>query len=131
MQALIPLVGRILLASIFLWSAIKSIRTFEATAEMMQSEHGIVVPQVLLLGAIVFLLLGSIAVILGIRARWGAVLLILFLIPTTIIFHPPTGDEADLIHFMKNLGLMGGLLLIVTFGPGVVSFDGPSPPMKK
>tara|TARA_Y100000589_G_scaffold290006_1_gene292443 strand:+ start:240 stop:632 length:393 start_codon:yes stop_codon:yes gene_type:complete len=130
MQALIPLVGRILLASIFLWSAIKSIRTFETTAEMMRS-HGIVVPQLLLLGAIVFLLLGSIAVILGIKARWGAVLLILFLIPTTIIFHPPTGDEESLIHFMKNLGLMGGLLLIVTFGPGVVSFDGPAPPMKK
>ncbi len=130
MQALIPLVGRILLASIFLWSAIKSIRTFETTADMMQS-HGIVVPQLLLLGAIVFLLLGSIAVILGIKARWGAVLLILFLIPTTIIFHPPTGDEESLIHFMKNLGLMGGLLLIVTFGPGVVSFDGPAPPMKK
>ena len=130
MQALLPLVGRIMLAAIFLWSAIKDIRTFEATTDMMQSK-GIFAPQLLLLGAIVFLLLGSIAVILGIKARWGAVLLILFLIPTTIIFHPPTGGDEHLIQFMKNLALMGGLLMIVTFGPGVVSFDGPAPSMKK
>jgi uncharacterized membrane protein YphA (DoxX/SURF4 family) len=130
MQALLPFVGRVLIGAIFLWSAIKDIRTFESTADMMQSK-GIFAPQVLLIGSIVFLLLGSIAVILGIKARWGAILLILFLIPTTILFHPPTGGEADQIQFLKNLALIGGLLMIVSFGPGVVSFDGPTPSMKK
>ena len=130
MQALLPLLGRILLGAIFLWSAIKDIRTFEATAEKMKSES-IIMPEFLLVGAIVFLLLGSIAVILGVKARWGAVLLVLFLIPTTIVFHPPTGGEEDLIQFLKNLGLLGGLLLIISYGPGVVSFDGPAPSMKK
>ena len=130
MQALIPLVGRVLLGAIFLWSAIKDIRNFEDISGDMESK-GIFAPQLLLLGAIVFLLLGSIAVILGVKARWGAVLLILFLIPTTIIFHPPMGEEDDLIQFLKNLALIGGLLMIVSFGPGVVSFDGPAPSMKK
>lgn len=130
MQALLPLLGRILLGAIFLWSAIKDIRTFEATAEKMKSES-IIMPEFLLVGAIVFLLLGSIAVILGVKARWGAVLLVLFLIPTTIVFHPPTGGEEDLVQFLKNLGLLGGLLLVISYGPGVVSFDGPAPSMKK
>ncbi|MDG2423829.1 MAG: DoxX family protein [Phycisphaerales bacterium] len=130
MQALLPLVGRILLAAIFLWSAIKDIRGFEATAKMM-GEKGIPIPSIFLLGAIVFLLLGSIAIILGIKARWGAVLLILFLIPTTVIFHSPNGDEVQFIHFMKNLALIGGLCMVVANGVGPVSFDGPAPAMKK
>lgn len=130
MQALLPLLGRILLGAIFLWSAIKDIRFFETATEKMKSEN-IIMPEFLLVGAIVFLLLGSIAVILGVKARWGAVLLVLFLIPTTIVFHPPTGGEEDLIQFLKNLGLLGGLLLIISYGPGVVSFDGPAPSMKK
>ncbi len=130
MQALLPLIGRILLAAIFLWSGIKDIRTFEGTASSMQ-EQGIFLPQVLLVGAIICLMLGSLALILGLKARWGAVLLIVFLIPTTLVYHPPTGDEIEFIQFMKNLALIGALLLIVSAGPGPVSFDGPAPSMKK
>ena len=99
MQALLPLLGRILLAAIFLWSAIKDIREFEKVSEMMGA-RGIPIPSFFLLGTIVFLLLGSIAMILGIKARWGAVLLILFLIPVTIIFHSPTAKRrvVDSVH---------------------------------
>ena len=130
MQALLPLVGRILLAAIFLLSGIKKIRTFEATAASM-GEQGIFIPQVLLVGAIICLMLGSLALILGLKARWGAILLIVFMIPTTLIYHPPNGNENDLIQFMKNLSIVGALLLVVSFGPGPVSFDGPAPSMKK
>ncbi len=130
MQALLPLVGRILLAAIFLLSGIKKIRTFEATAASM-GEQGIFIPQVLLVGAIICLMLGSLALILGLKARWGAILLIIFMIPTTLIYHPPNGNEDDLIQFMKNLSIVGALLLVVSFGPGPVSFDGPAPSMKK
>ena len=130
MQALLPLTGRILLAAIFLWSGIKNIRTFEGTAAMM-GDQGIFLPQVLLVGAIACLMLGSLALILGLKARWGALLLIVFLIPTTIVFHPPNGNEEEFIQFMKNLALIGALLLIVSAGPGPVSFDGPAPSMKK
>ena len=134
MQALLPLVGRILLAAIFLWSGIKSIRDFESTAAGLAANMGVsgtFIPQALLVGGIVCLMLGSLALILGLKARWGAVLLIIFLIPTTIIYHPPTGSETEFIPFMKNLALIGALLLVVSFGPGPVSFDGPAPSMKK
>ena len=130
MQALLPLLGRILLAAIFLWSAIKDIQEFKDVSEMMGA-RGIPIPSFFLVGVIVFLLLGSIALILGIKARAGAVLLILFLIPVTVIFHSPTGGEEVFIQFMKNLGLIGGLCMIVCNGPGPISFDGPSPSMKK
>ena len=130
MQALLPLVGRILLAAIFLLSGIKKIRTFEATAASM-GEQGIFIPQVLLVGAIICLMLGSLALILGLKARWGAILLIVFMIPTTLIYHPPNGNENDLIQFMKNLSIVGALLLVVAFGAGPVSFDGPAPSVKK
>jgi uncharacterized membrane protein YphA (DoxX/SURF4 family) len=134
MQALLPLVGRILLAAIFLWSCIKSIQKFESTAADLASHMGVTgtfIPQALLVGGIVCLMLGSLALILGLKARWGAVLLIVFLIPTTIIYHPPMGNEGELIEFMKNLALIGALLMVVSFGPGPVSFDGPAPSMKR
>jgi uncharacterized membrane protein YphA (DoxX/SURF4 family) len=134
MQALLPLVGRILLAAIFLWSCIKSIQKFESTAADLASHMGVTgtfIPQALLVGGIVCLMLGSLALILGLKARWGAVLLIVFLIPTTIIYHPPMGIEGELIEFMKNLALIGALLMVVSFGPGPVSFDGPAPSMKR
>lgn len=130
MKALLPFLGRVLIGAIFLWSAITKIRSFETTSEMMASK-GIFAPQILLLGAIVLLLLGSIAVILGIKSRWGAIFLIVFLIPATLLFHPPNGGEEDLTQFMKNLAVMGGLLLIVSFGPGPLSFEGPSPSLRK
>ena len=130
MQALLPLVGRILIAAIFLLEAIEKIRGFEGYVIEM-SDKGIPIATIFLLGAITFLLLGSIAIILGIKARWGAVLLILFLIPTTVIFHPPNGNEVDFMQFMKNLALIGGLCMVVAYGAGPVSFDGPAPAMKK
>ena len=130
MQAMLPLLGRILIAAIFLWSAIVDIRGFESVSKTM-GEKGIPIPSFFLLGAIIFLLLGSIALILGIKARWGAVLLILFLIPVTVIFHSPTGGDDSLIQFMKNLALMGGLCLVIANGAGPVSFDGPGPSMSK
>jgi len=60
-------------------------------------------------------------VILGVRARWGAVALILFLIPTTLIFHTTAGEWTQ---FFKNLSLLGGLLLLTATGSGPLSLDG-------
>jgi uncharacterized membrane protein YphA (DoxX/SURF4 family) len=130
MQAMLPLVGRIMLAAIFLWSSVIDIRHFEDRTALM-AQKGIPMPGFLLLGAIVFLSLGSIALVLGIKARWGAVLLILFLVPTTVIFHPPNGSEDDMLQFMKNMAVIGGLCMVISYGAGPVSFDGPGPSMSK
>ncbi|CDR33042.1 DoxX family protein [Criblamydia sequanensis] len=121
------LLGRILIASIFLIAGTQKILNYNGYLQMMTSK-GIPFASVLLLGAIVFLLLGSISVILGYKTRIGALLLILFLIPTTLIFHNFWGlpaEEASLqqIMFMKNLSILGGLILLVSAGPGGCSFD--------
>ncbi len=66
--------------------------------------------------------------LLGFKARVGAVLLIIFLIPATLIFHNFWAFEGmerqmQMIMFMKNLAILGGLLLVLGLGPGPISVD--------
>jgi putative oxidoreductase len=56
---------------------------------------------------------GSVLVISGWRARLGALLLLLFLIPTTLLFHGEVGEVSERIQLFKNLAIMGGLLLVI------------------
>jgi putative oxidoreductase len=76
-----------------------------------------------LLGAIVFELLGSITVILGYFTRFGALLLLIFLIPTTLIFHTNFVDPMQKIHFMKNVSMLGGCFILLAAGAGRFSLD--------
>lgn len=76
-----------------------------------------------MLGAIVVEVAGGLAVLLGYKARWGAIALALFLIPATWIFHTNFADQMQAIHFMKNLAIMGGLLAIVQSGSGRMSLE--------
>ncbi|MGB7250360.1 MAG: DoxX family protein [Phormidesmis sp.] len=118
----LPLAARICLALIFLNSGVKHLLGFQSFVPTIASK-GLPLPQVLAIGAIACLLLGSVSLILGYQAKLGAVLLILFLIPTTLFFHPVA---TDLTSFLKNLALIGGLLMVVSYGPGLVSVDGSS-----
>ncbi|PSO61697.1 MAG: DoxX family protein [Cyanobacteria bacterium QH_6_48_35] len=121
---LIPLVARICLSAIFLRSAIISgILNFSSTQQMIAGQ-GLPVPALLLAGNIVLQIIGGISLVLGYKARWGAIILILFLIPTTLVFHPFWSNPAETIAFLKNLGLIGGLLLVTYVGAGAISVDG-------
>ena len=90
----------------------------------------------ILAGAILFEVGGALMVLLGFRARIGAVALVAFLIPTTVLFHNFWSFEGDeqkmqMISFLKNLSIMGGLLMILGGGPGYFSIDnrkGGAPP---
>jgi putative oxidoreductase len=115
-------VGRILLVLIFLNSGIGKIGNFEGTAQYM-AKFGMPATTFFLMGAIFFELVGSIAVILGLFTRLGAGLLLLFLIPTTLIFHTNFADPNMKIHFMKNVAMFGGLLVLLSTGPGRFSLD--------
>ena len=92
-------------------------------------KEGIPAPQTMLVGAIVFLIAGSMSIILGYKARIGATLLLIFLVLATYYFHDfwnatdPKVKEDQMIHFMKNLGLMGAMLLIIANGTGPMSLD--------
>ena len=117
MNALVPLIARIFIALIFLVSGIGKIFNFEGTAGYMKSVGMSGPVEFFLVGAIIFLIAGSLSILLGIKPKIGAILLILFMIPTTFIFHFEPGTEED-IQLMKNLGLMGGLLMILAYGTG-------------
>jgi len=118
----LPLAGRILIAQIFLISGLHKIFAWEQTAGYMASKGMPMVP-LFLVGAIVFELAGGLAVLTGFGARCGAALLIIFLIPTTLIFHnfwalEGMQQQIQMIMFMKNLAIMGGLFFVISFGAG-------------
>jgi putative oxidoreductase len=134
-QGVVSVLGRLLLTAIFLMSAVgNKIPNFRAVAGLM-SQKGVPASQVMLVGAIVFLIAGSLSVILGYRARIGAALLLVFLVLATCYFHnfwdvsDPQAKQEQMIQFMKNLGLMGAMLLIMANGTGPMSLDARSKPV--
>ncbi|MCA9040057.1 MAG: DoxX family protein [Planctomycetaceae bacterium] len=123
------LLARIMISTIFLMSAVgNKIPKFNDVAGYMASE-GVPLPKLMLAGAIVFLIAGSISLILGYKARIGATLLLIFLILATWFFHDfwtfedATVKQQQMIHFMKNLALMGTMLFIINNGAGKLSLD--------
>ena len=134
MQPYLSALGRILLANIFLMSALgNKIPNFSQTAQYMASE-GVPLPQLMLAGAILFLIAGSVSIILGFKTRIGAALLLIFLILATFFFHDFWTFEGEartqqMIQFMKNLSLMGAMIFLIGNGPGAIAMDaGPAEP---
>ncbi len=128
-QGILAVLGRVMLCTIFFLSAVgNKIPNFKAVAEAMEKE-GVPAPQIMLVGAIVFLIAGSISVVVGFKARIGAALLLVFLILATYYFHDfwtltdPQAKQDQMIQFMKNLGLMGAMVLIIANGTGPMSLD--------
>ena len=122
-----PLVGRILLALIFLVSGYGKIGGFTGTAGYMASK-GLPMAEVLLAITIVIEIGAALMIIAGFKARLGAAALFLWMIPVTFLFHnywamPADQQMIQQIMFMKNLGLMGGMLYIMAFGSGPMSID--------
>jgi putative oxidoreductase len=120
-----PLVGRILIAIIFLVSGIGKIGGFAGTAGYMASK-GLPMAEVLLVITIVIEIGAAAMLILGFKARLGATLLFLWMIPVTFIFHnfwavPAAEQQLQTIMFMKNLAIMGAMLYIMAFGSGKYS----------
>ncbi|HAG84923.1 MAG TPA: DoxX family protein [Cyanobacteria bacterium UBA12227] len=120
MEKYIPLLARIFLSAIFIKSGIEKILDPANTQDYMTAK-GIPLAGVLLIPTIIVLVGGGLSVLLGYKARWGALLLIGFLIPATLIFHTDFPNQE--VNFMKNIGLMGGLLMVVAFGAGELSLD--------
>ena len=128
LQGVLSVLGRVLLCTIFLLSALgNKIPNFEQVAGYMAAA-GVPAPKVMLAGAIVFLIVGSVAVILGYHARFGALLLLVFLALASHYFHPfwkleGQAQQDQMIQFLKNLSMAGGMLFIMANGPGAWSLD--------
>ena len=116
------LAARICLCLIFINSGVNKILGFGGTAEMM-GNNGLPIPEVLLIFTIAFQLLGGLSLLFGYKVKIGSILLILFLIPATLVFHNPLADPNEINSFLKNIGLIGGLLMTIYAGAGALSID--------
>ena len=123
MKTWAPLLGRVLLIAIFIDSGVGKIMHPTQTMGYMAAK-GMPMVGLFLVLAIICELAGSLSVLLGFFTKWGAAILIIFMIPATFIFHSEFADQIQKIMFMKNVSMTGGLLLLMAFGPGEWSIDG-------
>ena len=122
-----PLVGRVLLALIFITAGYGKITGFEGTVGYMQA-YNMPMTQVLAVIAIIIELGGGIMIAVGWKARWGAAALFIFVLVASFVFHafwtvPADQVQLQNIMFMKNLAIMGGMLYIIAYGSGPLSVD--------
>ncbi len=122
----IVLLGRIFFSAIFI---INGFDHFTKDAVQRATQAGVPMPDVLVPIAGVIAILGGLSILLGFKARLGAALLIVFLVPTTLYMHPfwnAHSTFAQMMHnycFFKNLSMIGTCLLIINYGAGPLSFD--------
>lgn len=117
------LIGRLLLAAIFVLSGINKAMNPEGTQQFMASQGMTWMTGLLYAGAVIVEVGAGLNVMVGYWTRVAAGALFFFMIPATLIFHTPGGDPGQMIHFMKNLAIMGGLLYVFAYGPGPISLD--------
>ena len=139
-QSFVAFLGRALLSLIFISSSIQKLLNWQGTMQYFQhaltdrltvsvghdliqraSEWGLANAFSLLLVGCLFELVGGVFVFLGLWTRIGALLLVIFLIPTTLLFHnfwdlQDPDRQMQMINFMKNLSIFGGLLFLLAVG---------------
>lgn len=115
------LVGRLMLVSLFLWAGWGKIGGYEGTAAYMGKAG---VPGSLLPVVIAVELLGGLLIVIGWQTRLVAIGLAIFTILAAVLFHQNFGDRNQLTHFMKNMSIAGGFLLLAANGAGAWSLDG-------
>jgi putative oxidoreductase len=113
----LALAGRVLLAAIFVLSGIAKLGDPAGTAAYVASA-GLPAPALAAWGAALLETLGGIALIAGFRTRLFALALAGFSVVAAMLFHSALADQNQMIHFMKNFAIAGGLLQLAAFGPG-------------
>jgi putative oxidoreductase len=118
----LPLLGRVLIGAPFILSGLGKLMAHDPTVGYISSA-GLPLPQLAWLIAIVVEMGGGTLLVVGYRARLVASVVALFALATAISFHRNFADQNQMIHFLKNIMLVGGLLQIVYFGAGPMSID--------
>ena len=131
-RGLLALAGRALIVGIFLVSVVfNKIPNYSGVADTMAGK-GVPAPPIMLGLAIVFMVLGSVSVMVGFKARIGALLLLIFLVLATYYFHHfwtpprdalPNWKAEQLTQFLKNASLIGTMLFLIANGSGPGSLD--------
>ena len=118
----LALIGRILVAAVFLISGLGKLASPDATIGYIASV-GLPAPTLGYVVAMVLELVGGVLMIAGYQTRLIAALLAAYSIITALIFHHAFGDQNQMFHFLKNLAMAGGLIQVVVFGAGAYSLD--------
>jgi len=123
----VVVIGRVLLALIFITSGFAKLTGLEGTAGYIASK-GLPLPTLLAFGAGALEVVGGIALAIGFQARWAALALALFTLVATVLFHnywamPADQQFVQQLMFMKNLSIVGGLLFVFSLGAGPASLD--------
>lgn len=121
------LLGRLLLASLFLPAGISKLTGFEGTVGYFSS-LGLAVPALLAVAVIALEIFGGIALLVGYRTRISAVILALFTLGASVVGHAYWAVPADQVFvakllFYKNIAIIGGLLVLASVGAGALSID--------
>lgn len=121
------LIGRLLLCIIFIVAGIGKFLNYNATLDYMAAQ-GITFTAFFLIVAAIIEILGGLSLLLGYKTRIGALVLFLYLIPVTVLFHnfwslEGADRQAQFVEFLKNLAILGGLAYVANAGPGCISLD--------
>ena len=118
----LPAIGRLLTAAIFIFSGFGKIAA-PAMTQGYIALAGLPVPTIAYLIAIVIEVSGGLFLAIGFHTRATAAVLAAFVVATALSFHHNFADQNQLIHFLKNIAIAGGLLQVCAFGAGTFSFD--------
>ena len=117
--------GRLLLASLFVWAGFGKLMNPGGTAQYFASLN-VPVPNIAVWVVMIIELVGGLMLLVGFQARWVALALAVFCLITGFAIHLPGGDLPNMINFYKNLSITGGLLYVAAYGAGYLSVDGSS-----
>lgn len=128
LEALVVVAGRMCFAAIFILGGLGHFLNYSGEVAYAQS-MGVPMADLLVPVAGAMILIGGLSVLLGYWARLGALLIVAFLVPVTLIMHRFWGltdamqAANQTAHFLKNVSMLGGALLVMYFGPGPFSLD--------
>ena len=117
---IIEALGRIFLSTIFLIEGFRKLIFREQTIEFMEA-YG--VPGILFIPSVIVEILFPLLIIVGYKTKLASLVMILFILTVTIIFHTDFSNEMQLIAFLKNIAIAGGFLIIFVRGAGKYSLD--------
>src|SRR3954451_693716 len=122
MNNVVVLIGRILLAAIFILAGFGKLTDISGTAAYF-AVYNLPGGAATAVGSGLIELLGGIAILIGFQTRIAAWVLAVFSVATALIAHTNWADMMQLINFQKNLAMAGGFLVLATYGPGALSVD--------
>lgn len=117
-----PLIGRVLIAAIFVLSGLGKLSDPAGTIGYIEAA-GLPLPKLAYGFAVAIEILGGLALVIGYRTRLVAALLAGFSVIAALGFHSQLSDQNQFIHLFKNVAMAGGLLQVVAFGAGSLSLD--------